>query len=69
MAAGRTLDQKRKITEVLTKEFCRIAKRRPETITVMFNEGLEKTGVALESCSSTNTLTTLQILARAAHTR
>jgi 4-oxalocrotonate tautomerase len=38
MFPGRTLDQKREITEVLTKELCRIAKCQPETITVMFNE-------------------------------
>jgi 4-oxalocrotonate tautomerase len=38
MFPGRTLDQKREITEVVTKELCRIAKCLPETITVIFNE-------------------------------
>ena len=35
---GRTLDQKREVTEVITREMCRIAKCRPETITILFNE-------------------------------
>ncbi|GAB6987012.1 tautomerase family protein [Nocardioides pyridinolyticus] len=35
---GRSLEQKREITEVITRELVRIAECRPETITVMFNE-------------------------------
>ena len=35
---GRTLDQKREMIDVLTKEFCRIAECRPETINVIFTE-------------------------------
>ena len=35
---GRTLDQKREVMEVLTRELSRIGDCRPETITVIFTE-------------------------------
>jgi 4-oxalocrotonate tautomerase len=35
---GRTLDQKREVMEVLTRELSRIARCRPETINVIFTE-------------------------------
>ena len=35
---GRTLDQKREVMEVLTRELSRIAECRPETINVIFTE-------------------------------
>ncbi len=33
---GRTLEQKRELAEVLTREFARIAKCKPETISFIF---------------------------------
>jgi 4-oxalocrotonate tautomerase len=35
---GRTLKQKRELAEVLTREFARIAKCKPETINFIFTE-------------------------------
>ncbi len=35
---GRTLEQKRELAEVLTREFARIAKCKPETINFIFTE-------------------------------
>jgi len=35
---GRTIEQKRELAEVLTREFARIAKCRPETINFIFTE-------------------------------
>ncbi|CAN7167318.1 tautomerase family protein [Rhizobium sp. LjRoot30] len=35
---GRTLEQKRELAEVLTREFARIAKCKPETINFIFTD-------------------------------
>ncbi len=35
---GRTLEQKRELIEVLTREVCRIATCRPETVNFIFTE-------------------------------
>jgi len=35
---GRSVDQKRELVAVLTKEICRIAHCHPETVTFMFND-------------------------------
>jgi 4-oxalocrotonate tautomerase len=35
---GRTLEQKRELTEVLTRELCRIAGCSPEAVNVLFTE-------------------------------
>lgn len=38
MFPGRTVDQKREMTEVFTKEICRIAKCTPEDVNIIFND-------------------------------
>jgi 4-oxalocrotonate tautomerase len=46
---GRTLEQKRELAEVLTREFARIAKCKPETINFIFKVA-EKIGVEMPNC-------------------
>lgn len=38
MFPGRTVDQKREMTEVFTKEICRIAKCTPEDVNIIFTD-------------------------------
>lgn len=38
MFPGRSLEQKREITDAITRELVRIAKCRPESVMIMFNE-------------------------------
>lgn len=54
---GRTLEQKRELAEVLTREFARIADCKPETINFIFTEVDRESWVATASCSATPTNT------------
>ena len=45
----RTLEQKRELAEVLTREFARIAKCKPETINFIFTEVGRKIGAETAS--------------------
>lgn len=38
MFPGRTLEQKREMTEVLTREVCRIAKCTPQDVNIIFRD-------------------------------
>jgi len=38
MIEGRTLDQKRELVDVITKEVCRIAKVGPEAVTIIIQD-------------------------------
>lgn len=38
MFPGRTVDQKREMTEVFTKEICRIANCTPEDVNIIFTD-------------------------------